>query len=87
VAKGNLPRLERRRLNLPKSASLWALVITLVCVIGFGGLFMDGLLYLISPAGLSPWAYIVLKTLYTGASGVLASILAILSVLAEKERK
>jgi hypothetical protein len=48
---------------------------------------MDGLLFLIFPAELSNWAYIVIKTLYTGLSGALASALTILTVVWDENRK
>jgi alpha-L-fucosidase len=88
VVKGNLTRLAsaRRGLRLPKSPALRALLIALACTLLFGGLFLDGLLYLVSPLELSNWAYIVIKTLYTGASGALASALTILSVVLDENR-
>ncbi|MBI9106977.1 MAG: alpha-L-fucosidase [Spirochaetales bacterium] len=80
--KGNLIKtvITRLALKLPKSEALGALFITIICVILFGGVFMSGLIYLISPAGLSNWAYIIIKTLYTGAAGGLAALFAIRSV-------
>ena len=83
IAKGNLSRPEpaRHRLRLPQGSALRALIIAVVCVIGFGGLFMDGLLYLLSPGGLNNWVYIVVKILYTGACAALAAYLAIRSVI------
>lgn len=88
VVKGNLilPASIRPRLKLPTGPALRALLIALACTILFGGLFLDGLLYLVSPLEISNWAYIVIKALYTGASGALASALTILSVLHEKKR-
>ena len=86
IAKGNLARSTLRGPKLPQGLALRVLMITLACVIIFGGLVMDGSLYLISPNGLSNWAYVVTKTLYTGASGALASWLAILSVLSDGSR-
>lgn len=85
VKKMNLRRLEKRLLRLPKHGWVWALVIMLVATVLFGGVFLDGLIYLLSPEGLAPWVYFLLKTVYTGASGALASFLAIWSVLVEKE--
>jgi alpha-L-fucosidase len=89
ASKGNLPRrkLERRGLKMPRGAAMRALVISLACVIGFGGFFMDGLIFLLSPGGFNNWAYIILKTLYTGACAALAAVLAILSVCDEKESR
>ena len=88
VIKGNLTRLasSQRWLRLPKPPGLRALVIAITCTLLFGGIFLDGLLYLISPVELSNWAYILLKTIYTGASGALASALTIWSVLNEANR-
>ena len=88
VIKGNLTRLAtaRRGLKLPTSPALRALLIALACTLLFGGLFLDGLLYLVSPSEMSNWAYILLKTLYAGASGALASALTILSVVLDENR-
>lgn len=72
---------------LPKNAVLRALLIAILIVVVFGGLFLTGAIYLISPAGLTNWAYIILKTLYTGASGALAAALAILSVASDQNRR
>ena len=88
VRKGNLTktRSHRRWIKLPDGAALRALIISLVIVLVFGALFLDGLIYLISPGGLSSWAYIILKILYTGASGALASALTILSIVKDENR-
>jgi hypothetical protein len=61
------------------------LLISIVCVVVLGGL-LDGLLYLVAPAGLSNWAYIVLKTFYTGATGALAVVFAVWSIVSEENR-
>jgi len=86
--KGNLDKTQSPawRFKLPKGAGLRALVIAMAIVLVFGGLFLDGLIYLISPAGVSSWVYIVLKILYTGASGALASALTILSIISDENR-
>ncbi len=88
VIKGNLTRLAspQRWLKLPNGSGMRALVIAIACTIFFGGVFLDGLLYLLSPVELSNWAYILLKTLYTGASGALASALTIWSVVNDANR-
>jgi alpha-L-fucosidase len=88
VIKGNLTRLAsaQRWLKLPNSPALRALIIAAACTVLFGGLFLDGLLYLVSPVELSNWAYFLLKTLYTGASGALASALTIWSVVNDADR-
>lgn len=89
VIKGNFLPLNKgwRGFKLPKGAGLGALIITIACVLGFGGVIMDGMLYVLAPAGLSNWGYILVKTLYTGLSGALASALTILSVIKTEERK
>ena len=86
--KGNLVRRRSagRGLRLPRGAALRALVLTAVSVAAFGGILLDGLLFLFAPSGLTGGAYIVLKTVYTGASGALACALAILSVAADENR-
>lgn len=88
VIKGNLTRLTKtqRWLKLPQSPGLRGVIIAIACTILFGGLFLDGLLYLVSPVELSNWAYFVLKTLYTGVSGALASALTIWSVVNDADR-
>ena len=86
-AKGNITRpASSRRMKLPKNAALGALLITLPCVVLFGGLILDGAIYLLVPHGFSNWAYIAFKTLYTGATAALASALTILSVLYDENR-
>jgi len=86
--KGNITKGKAtwRRLKLPNSSIFRALLISLVLVVLFGGVFLDGLINLISPAGVSNWMYILIKTLYTGASGALASVLTILSIVNEENR-
>ena len=86
--KGNLTkkRSARKGLKLPKASVLRALLISLVIVVVFGGFLLDGLIYLISPEGVSSWIYIALKTLYTGASGALASALTIMSIVNDENR-
>ena len=61
-------------------------MITLVCVLLFGGVIMNGSISLIGPISFEPWTYIVLKTLYTGVSAALATGLAVFSVLADENR-
>jgi prevent-host-death family protein len=51
------------------------------------GMFMEGLIYLIGPAGLNNRVYFIIKTLYTGASGVLASGLVVPSVIGGGNRR
>ena len=67
-------------LTLPGNAALRALVITLGCVLVFGGLLVGGLIFLFSPQGLGNWAYIWIKTLYTGLCAALAAGMGIYSV-------
>jgi hypothetical protein len=82
--KGNLSKPVKNRLNLklPKSAVLGAVVITILCVILFGG-SLDLLIFLVSPEGFGNWTYILLKTLYTGMTGAMAAALAVQSVIME----
>jgi alpha-L-fucosidase len=89
IVKGNLFPIQKawHGLELPKGTKLRALLITIACVVIFGGVILDGLIYWLSPAGLINWAYILVKTLYTGASGALASVLAILSVFNDESRR
>lgn len=87
IAKGNLTESTYRGPKLPQGAKLRALIITIVCVIVFGGFIMAGSIYLISPSGFSNWGYFVTKTLYTGVGAALASWLAVLSVFWDQKRK
>lgn len=87
LAKGNFSKLNYRSPALPKGSALRALLITIVCVIGFGGLILNGSISQIDPAGFTGWAYIITKTLYTGVSAALATGLAVLSVLGDENRK
>jgi alpha-L-fucosidase len=86
IIKGNLPSPVKGwpALKLPRGAGSGALLISMVCVIFFGGLILDGLLYLIAPNGFTPWAYIAIKTLYTGLCAALAAALTIQSVVRTK---
>lgn len=88
VIKGNLTCLASPQpwLKLSKRSGLRALVIAVACTVLFGGLILDGLLYLVNPVEVNNWAYIVFKTLYTGATGALASALTIWSVVNEANR-
>ncbi|MBI9106456.1 MAG: alpha-L-fucosidase [Spirochaetales bacterium] len=72
---------QRRVLKLPECTALRALIIMTVSAVLFGRLLLDGLIYLISPEGLSNWAYIAVKTFYTGAAGSIAVVLALWSVV------
>ena len=84
IIKGNLtqPAKLRRSLKLPQGAAWRALVITIACVVLFGGL-LDVAIYLFAPGGFGNWAYVVLKTLYTGGAAALAAALAIQSVVTD----
>jgi alpha-L-fucosidase len=86
IIKGNLSKVNWRGPKLPEGAGTRAWIITFVCVALFGGLFLDGLIYLFTPGGLGNWAYIILKTLYTGAGAALASALSIYSVVSDQNR-
>ena len=87
IAKGNLSGSSFRFPKLPQGSVSRASIIMTVCVLIFGGLIMDGSIFLISPDGLSNWAYIIIKTLYTGLTGALATWLAVVSVLADRDGK
>jgi hypothetical protein len=89
IIKGNLPAPVKGwpGLKLPRGAGLSALLISMVCVVLFGGFFMDGLLYLLAPGGFNNWGYFVLKTLYTGLCAALASSLTIQSVVRTERAK
>jgi len=87
LTKGNLYTSSFRFPKLPQGSAMRAFIIMLVCVVFFGGLFLDGSIYLFNPAGFSNWAYIVFKTIYTGLSGALGTWLAVVSVLADRNRK
>jgi hypothetical protein len=54
----------------------------LALMVGFGGAIILAV-YLLSPEGVSNWAYIVMKTLYTGAGAALAAWAGIRSVFNE----
>jgi hypothetical protein len=86
--KGNLIRHPSTRggLKLPKAPVLRGLLIGLACALVFGGVLLAGPIHLISPAGMGNWAYALLKTLYAGASGALASALTVMSVLSDENR-
>jgi hypothetical protein len=83
VAKGNVVKTSARGPRLPAGTAPRAAIIAVACAIGFGGLILDGGLYLLSPDGLSNWAYVATKTLYTGICAALAAALAIVSVLVD----
>jgi alpha-L-fucosidase len=84
IQKGNLTRhpSSPRGLKLPEQPVLRGLIIGLACAIVFGGI-LSGLVYLLSPSGMSNWAYAFFKTIYTGVSGALASALTVLSVVSQ----
>jgi hypothetical protein len=63
------------------------LIIGFVCAVVFGGIFLAGLIYLISPEGMGNWAYAFFKTLYTGMTGALACALTVLSVVSDENRR
>ncbi len=87
--KGNLTRhpTTNRGLKLPRGPILRGLIIGLACAVVFGGMLLSGPIYLISPGGMGNWAYAFFKTLYTGASGALASALTVLSVVSDENRR
>lgn len=87
--KGNLAKTApvRRAVKFPQRPVLRALLITLLVVVFFGGVVIDGLLYVFFPVELSNWAYIVIKILYTGLTGALASAFAIQTVVQDEGRE
>ncbi|MFC2028938.1 alpha-L-fucosidase [Chloroflexota bacterium] len=87
IIKGNLSTSSFRFPKLPQGSAFRTFFIMIACVMLFGGLFMGGLLYFLSPQGLNNWTYIIIKTLYTGVTGALGTWLAVTSVLADRDRK
>jgi alpha-L-fucosidase len=87
--KGNLTKhpTVRRGLRLPTSPFVRGLLIGIVCTIVWGGGFLNGLIHLVSPLGMSTWAYMLVKTLYTGMSGALASALTVMSAISDENRR
>ncbi|MBN2852465.1 MAG: alpha-L-fucosidase [Clostridia bacterium] len=84
IKKGKIAVEDKTKENKkPLNSGLKALLIMLLSMIVFGGV-LDALVLMILPDGFSNWGYIVFKTLYTAASGAIAVILAIKSVLRER---
>ncbi|MCK5757954.1 MAG: alpha-L-fucosidase, partial [Clostridiales bacterium] len=81
-----LPNRLKEKSKKPMNSALKALLVTLVCTFLFGGVLF-GLVQLVFPSGFSNWGYIVFKTLYTAATGALAVVVTIKSVVREKSRK
>lgn len=89
--KGNLslhptPSATKQGLKLPDKPILRALLIGAVSTIAWGGICLALPIYFLSPGGIGNWAYALFKTLYTGASGAIASALTVWSVLIDKNR-
>jgi alpha-L-fucosidase len=86
--KGNITLHPTRPggLPLPKIPVLRGLLIGVLCTIVWGGL-LSGLAYLISPVEMNNWVYAFFKTIYTGLSGALASVLTVLSVVNDINRR
>lgn len=81
--KGSPPQPSRLAgTPLPRSASLRALLIMVGVMVVLGGAIIL-VVVLFSPGGVSNWAYIIMKTLYTGAGAALAAWAAIRSVFNE----
>jgi alpha-L-fucosidase len=81
VIKGNLDiPASTRHPWLPRSNALAALILTLLCVVLFGGL-LSGLLTLLVPNGLNHWAYFAFKTVYTGLTAAVAVFFSVVGVL------
>jgi alpha-L-fucosidase len=71
-----------RKSRLPHRSALRALVITIVCMFGFGGILV-GFIALLGMGDFGNWIYIGFKTVYTGACAALAAALAIQSVFTD----
>lgn len=84
--KGNIAKPTKRSFKLPKSAAVSAVILAVLGSIIWGGILI-GILYFIKTDGFSNWEYIITKTLYTGFTAALASIVSILSVAYDKNRK
>jgi alpha-L-fucosidase len=87
--KGNLARhpTTRRRLGLPANPLVRGLLIGILCTIIWGGFILSGLVRIVSPDGMSNWAYMIVKTIYTGLSGALASALTVMTVVGDENRR
>lgn len=86
ILKGNLAQSnDKPKFAFLKSSAVGAFLVMLAVVIVFGGL-LDAKIYFLSPAGVSNWVYILLKTLYTGLTGAITAALAIWVVTHEKKR-
>jgi hypothetical protein len=87
--KGNLAKhpTTRRGLKLPSSPLVRGLLIGILCTILWGAGILSGLVHLVAPLGMSNWAYMIVKTIYTGLSGALASALTVMSVVSDENRK
>lgn len=87
--RGNLTRhpTSRGGLKLPASPFVRGLLIGMLCTIVWGGVILGGSVSLLSPDGMSNWAYMIVKTIYTGLSGALASALTVMSVVSDENRK
>ena len=72
---------------MPTSPFVRGLLIGILCTIVWGGVVLGGSVSLLSPDGMSNWAYMLVKTIYTGLSGALASALTVMTVVSEENRK
>jgi len=82
MIKGNVsrPKKSQSMIKLPKGGVLRSLVITILCVIVFGGV-LDAAVYLFAAEGVNGWMYILVKTLYAGGAAALAAAVAVQSVI------
>jgi alpha-L-fucosidase len=87
--KGNITKhpTSRRGLKLPASPLVRGLLIGLLCTLIWGAGILSGLVHVISPDGMSNWAYMIVKTIYTGLSGALASAVTVMSVVSDENRR
>lgn len=86
--KGNIAKhpTTRRGLKLPSSPLVRGLLIGILCTIVWGVFILGGLARIVAPVGMSNWAYMIVKTIYTGLSGALASALTVMTVVSDENR-
>jgi len=87
--KGNLTKhpTTRRGLKLPANPFVRGLLIGILCTVVWGVFILSGLASIVVPVGMSNWAYMIVKTIYTGLSGALASALTVMTVVSDENRR
>lgn len=87
--KGNIAKhpTTRRGLKLPSSPFVRGLLIGILCTIIWGVFILSGLARIVALDGMSNWAYMIVKTIYTGLSGALASALTVMTVVSDENRR